>query len=81
MLNTVTEVLNPRIIINLFKDVQDVIQNTLGLEAIVQQKKLYIYILSLFTNVVLCVFFLFSLAILVTQFRFDEFIEFIARMY
>lgn len=61
MLNTVTEIINHTIIINLFKDVQDVIKNILVLEGIAHPKKKKS--VSLFTNVVLCLFLLFSRAI------------------
>lgn len=49
MPNTVTEILNPRIIINLYKDVQDVVQNTLGLEGIVHKKNLSQMLFSAFS--------------------------------
>jgi len=51
MLNTVTEIINHTIIINLFKDVQDVIKNILVLEGIAhpkKKKKVCHYLLMLF---------------------------------
>lgn len=41
MLDAVSEMLNPRIISNLYKDVQDVKQNTSGFEVIDELKKMY----------------------------------------